>query len=38
MSKSRGRDTNGINGKFNEEKDKIMYSGCLLKLKKGRKT
>ena len=37
MLKSRKRDTNGINGKFNEEKDKIMHSGCLLKLKRGEK-
>ena len=28
--KSKRRDTNGINGKFNEENDKIMHSGHLL--------
>ena len=28
--KSRGRDINGILGKFNEEDDKIVYSGHLL--------
>ena len=27
--KSRGRDINGILGKFNEEDDKIVYSGHL---------
>ena len=27
--KSRGRDINGILGKFNEENDKIVYSGHL---------